>query len=172
MAETYNVKLLEKKEVAESTMLFRLEKPEGFTYRAGQTVKVSLENPAYTDEEGNRRTFSLVTSPDEDTLAVTTRMRDSAFKRSLRELPEGSEVTLAGPNGSFNLHQNAERPAVFLVGGIGITPFMSMIKDATHQNLPHQIYLFYSNRRPEDTAFLDELRDLAAQHDKLTLYRP
>jgi ferredoxin-NADP reductase len=57
------------------------------------------------------------------------------------------------------LHENAARPAVFLAGGIGITPFLSMARHAAHQHLPHRLYLFYSNRRPEDAAFLAELQD-------------
>jgi ferredoxin-NADP reductase len=56
--------------------------------------------------------------------------------------------------GHLPLHNNIEKPAVFLAGGIGITPFVSMVKNATKENLPHQIFLFYSNRRPEDSAFL------------------
>jgi ferredoxin-NADP reductase len=58
------------------------------------------------------------------------------------------------------LHEDAVRPAVFLAGGIGITPFLSMARHAAKQRLPHRIYLFYSNRHPEDAAFLDELRAL------------
>jgi ferredoxin-NADP reductase len=70
------------------------------------------------------------------------------------------KVEIAGPFGSFTLHEKSARPAIMLVGGIGITPFRSIVKDATEHSLPHNIYLFYSNRRPEDAAFLDELTGL------------
>jgi ferredoxin-NADP reductase len=81
----------------------------------------------------------------------------------------GTEVELDAPYGSFTLHNDAEKPAVILAGGIGITPFYSIVKNATHNKLPHQIYLFYSNRRPEDTAFLAELTELAKENPNFHL---
>jgi ferredoxin-NADP reductase len=62
------------------------------------------------------------------------------------------------------LHTDASRAAVFLVGGIGITPFRSMILQAAKDKLEHKLYLFYSNRRPEDAAFLDELQEAEKQN--------
>jgi ferredoxin-NADP reductase len=69
----------------------------------------------------------------------------------------GFEVDVEGPGGSFVLHRNAAKPAVFLAGGIGITPFRSIIKDATDRRLPNRIALLYSNRTAESTAFLTDL---------------
>jgi len=162
-------KLVAKETVAEGTMLFRFEKPEGFAHIAGQTVDLTLVDPKETDAEGNMRTFSIVASPQEDTFAIATRMRDTAFKRNLRDMALGTELYLAGPFGSFTLHENTKRAAVFLSGGIGITPFHSIIKDATEKHLPHKLVLFYSNRRPEDAAFLTELQSLAKQNTNFTL---
>ncbi len=56
----------------------------------------------------------------------------------------------------LTLHNNVKRTAVFLAGGIGITPFRSLVFRAAKEKLPHRIFLFYSNRRPEDAPFLDE----------------
>jgi len=69
----------------------------------------------------------------------------------------------------LTLHKNAIKPAVFLAGGIGITPFRSIARDAAADKLPHTIYLFYSNRRPEDAAFLDELQQLPAANQHFHL---
>jgi ferredoxin-NADP reductase len=91
-------------------------------------------------------------------------MRDTAFKRVLREAPIGTEVRIEGPSGSFTLHKNSAKPGVFLAGGIGITPFLSIIRQAARESLPHQLYLFYSNRRPEDAPFLELLRQTAEQN--------
>src|SRR5262245_31608341 len=91
-------------------------------------------------------------------------MRDTAFKRVFRTLSLKSEVRISGPFGSFTLHNDASRPAVFLVGGIGITPFRSMILQAAKDKLAQKLYLFYSNRRPEDAAFLDELQATEKQN--------
>lgn len=156
----YTVRLLHREAVAEGTMAFHLEKPQDFQFKAGQSIDLSLIDPPETDAEGNTRAFSLATAPHEPELMVATRMRDSAYKRVLRDLPIGTELGLAGPFGSFTLHNKAERPAVFLVGGIGITPFRSMLRHAAHERLPHRLYMFYSNNRPEDAAFLDEMKEL------------
>lgn len=164
----YQTTLLAKEPVADGTMKFVFEKPEGFTYKAGQSIDLTLVNPPETDAEGNTRAFSLVPAPFESTLAVTTRLRDTAFKRVLRDLPVGSPLQFDGPFGDFTLHEKAARPAVILAGGIGITPFHSIIVDAAHRALPHRIVLIYSNRRPEDAPFVAELAALAAQHPTFT----
>jgi ferredoxin-NADP reductase len=164
----YHTELISKEMIAEGTMTFHFKKPEGFVFRAGQTVDITLIDPPVTDAEGNMRTFSIAAAPHEPDLFIATRMRDTAFKTTLRNAQPGFKIDMEGPIGSFTLHQKETRPAIMLVGGIGITPFISMIKDATERKLPHQIYLFYSNRRPEDAAFLSHLRDLALKNPHFT----
>ena len=150
----FETELLSKQEIAEATMAFHFRKPEGFQFRAGQAIDLTLLDPPETDVEGNTRAFSVASAPSEPDLVVATRMRDSAFKRVLKAAEGGLRVKIDGPTGSLTLHKNASRPAVFLAGGIGITPFRSMLRDAAFQNLPRVIDLFYSNRRPEDAPFL------------------
>ncbi|MGH7208935.1 MAG: oxidoreductase, partial [Nitrospiraceae bacterium] len=75
---TYLVKLEDCRQVAERTMAFRFEKPEGFTFNAGQSVDMTLINPPEIDGEGNARAFSIASAPDEGLLLVATRMRDTA----------------------------------------------------------------------------------------------
>src|SRR5262249_38813508 len=146
------------------TMAFHLEKPPGFQFKAGQYMNVTLVDPPETDAEGNTRSFSIASAPFEADLVVATRMRDTAFKRVLRTLNLKSEIRISGPFGWFTLHPDASRPAVFLVGGIGITPFRSMILQAVKDKPAHKLYLFYSNRRPEDAPFLDELQTAEKQN--------
>ncbi|MBP1778893.1 MAG: nqrF, partial [candidate division NC10 bacterium] len=81
----------------------------------------------------------------------------------------GTEVSLNAPDGSLTLHSDARIPAVFLSGGIGVTPVRSIVLQATHDKLPHKIVLFDSNRRPEDSAFLDELADAQKRNPNFTL---
>lgn len=154
------VKLKNRQQVAEGTMAFYFDKPAGFEFRAGQAMDVTLLDPPETDGEGNIRTFSIVSAPFEDHLAVATRMRDTAFKRVLKTVPMGTEVKVENPGGSLTLHKNASKLGVFLAGGIGITPFMSILGQAAHEKLPHRLYLFYANHRPEDAPFLDALGEL------------
>jgi ferredoxin-NADP reductase len=165
----YKVKLKSRQEIAFGTMAFHFEKPGGFTYKAGQFGDFTLADPPETDAEGNTRGFSLASAPYESDLMVATRMRDTAFKRVLKTMELGSELTLDAPYGSFTLHGDASIPAVFVSGGIGVTPVRSIILQAAHDKLPHKIVLFDSNRRPEDSAFLDELAAAQKRNPNFTL---
>ena len=149
-------------------MAFHFEKPEGFAYTAGQFGDFTLINPGETDSEGNIRSFSLASAPYQDELMVATRMRDTAFKRVLSAMEPGAEITLDAPSGSLTLHNNSSIPAVFLTGGIGITPVRSILLQAVHDKAPHRIVAFYSNRTPEDAAFLNELMELGKKDPNYT----
>ena len=162
-------KLVSRHEVAERTTAFLFEKPSKWTFKAGQFLEMTLLNPSETDAEGNARAFSIASSFHEETLMVTTRMRDTAFKRVLKTMPLGSAVKIEGPFGDLTLHNNAKRTAVFLAGGIGITPFRSIVFRAAQEKLPHRIFLFYSNRRPEDAPFLDELQGMERENPNYRL---
>lgn len=157
----YKTKLNKRSEIAERTMAFCLEKPAGFLFKAGQYLDLTLIDPPEMDSEGPVRSLSIASAPCEEDLVVATRMRDSAFKRAIARVPLGAKLKVEGPSGSFTLHKNAAKAAVFLAGGIGITPFRSMLRQAAEERSAHQLYLFYSNRRPEDAAFLKELSELA-----------
>lgn len=165
---TYLVRLKDRRQVAERTMAFQFEKPDGFTFKAGQFIDVTLVDPSETDGEGNGRAFSIASAPDEDTLLVATRMRDTAFKRVLGVMPIGSHVQIEGPFGSLVLHTDPSRAGVFLAGGIGITPFRSILLRATREHLPHRLIFFYANRRPEDAPFLEELEALQRHNPSYT----
>jgi ferredoxin-NADP reductase len=156
----HETRLLRRETVADGTMAFHFERPAGFAFDAGQNVQLTLVDPPQTDAQGTSRPFTIASAPHERDLMIATRMRDSAFKRVLKSTDLGLKATIDGPNGVMVLHEDTARPAVFLAGGIGITPFLSMARHAAQQRLPHRIHLFYSNRRPEDAAFLDELRAL------------
>jgi ferredoxin-NADP reductase len=162
----YDTTLIANETLAEGTMAFHFEKPSGFKFTAGQAMNVSLVDPPETDAKGNARTFSIVSAPHENELVIATRMRDTAFKRVLKAMPAGGRVGLRGPAGMFTLNPADLRPAVFLAGGIGVTPFVSMLRDSAHSGLARDLWLFYSNRRPEDAAFLDELAVLPKRNSR------
>ena len=164
----YQPKLLNRVEVAEGTMAFQFEKPPGFAFKPGQSADLTLLNPPETDSEGNVRTFSIASAPFEDHLMFATRMRDTAFKRSLKKMPLGTVVNMDSAMGSFTLHKNSAKPAVFLAGGIGITPFSSIVRQADHDRAPHKLYLFYSNRRSEETCFIEVLQNLEKTNPKFS----
>jgi ferredoxin-NADP reductase len=160
MASATMSRLVSRQVVAERTFAFRFEKPLDWKFQAGQFLDMTLLAPSETDVQGDTRAFSLASAPHEETLLVATRLRDSAFKRVLTTMPLGGVVTISGPSGELTLDPRIDRAAVFLAGGIGITPFRSIAVRAANEKLPQPIFLFYSNRRPEDAPFLDELQAL------------
>jgi ferredoxin-NADP reductase len=166
---TFASPLKERRQVAEGTMAFKFQKPLDWTFTAGQFVRITLLNPPETDSEGNRRRFSLASAPHEETIMIATRLRDTAFKRVLKSIPLDSEVKIEGPFGDLTLHEDASRPAILLTGGIGVTTFRSIVFQAAQLKLRHRIVLFYSNRRPEDAAFLAELQTLQQTNPNYTL---
>lgn len=167
---SYDVALQRREEIAPGTFAFHFARPAGFAFKAGQAVSLALREPPAA-ANSTRRTFSLVNAPFEPELVVATRVREaSAYKRALTALPIGATVKLTGPLGRMTLHEDGARAAVFVAGGIGITPFMSMLRQAIHDRLRHRLFLLYANRRAENAAFLAELQALARDHDNFRLH--
>jgi ferredoxin-NADP reductase len=152
----------EKREVAEGTLMvvFDLQGQE-VDFTAGQYFWVELPDRGHNDERGLRRHISVVTSPTErGVLGLATRLRDTAFKRTLAELEVGDAVEVEEPKGKFVLPEDTGREYVFLAGGIGITVFRSILRYVADEGLPYRITLVYSNRNRESAPFLDELEEL------------
>jgi ferredoxin-NADP reductase len=164
-------RIKEKREVAKGTLLVTFDLlGEEVDFTPGQYFFVTLPDVGYEDDKGLRRHITVVTSPNEKgVLGFATRMRDSAFKRSLRELPVGTEVEVEPPKGDFALPADPSRPLVFVAGGIGITVFRSMLRYIREDGLSYRVTLIYSNRDRESTAFLDELQDLEKENPNLRL---
>jgi ferredoxin-NADP reductase len=151
----------EKRLVAEGTLLVRFAVDDYPAYRPGAYFWVELPDRGHTDEKGLRRHISLVTSPTETgVVGLATRLRDTAFKRTLAELEIGDEVEVEEPKGSFLLPEDTAAEYVFVAGGIGITVFRSMLRYIADEGLPYRITLVYSNRDRAGAAFLDELEEL------------
>ena len=164
-------RIKEKREVAKGTLLVTFDLlGEEVAFTPGQYFFVTLPDVGYQDAKGLRRHITVVTSPNErSVLGFATRMRDSAFKRSLSEVPVGTEVEVEPPKGSFGLPEDTTRPLVFVAGGIGITVFRSMLRFIREEGLPYRVTLIYSNRDRESTAFLDELQELEQENRDLRL---
>jgi ferredoxin-NADP reductase len=165
----YELSLLEKQKFeATDVMSFRFSKEQKqqgresddrqssfLDYTAGQYAFFDIGG-VYNDSKGPIRHFTISSSPTEDFVMITTRIRDTPYKKRLSSLEEGTIVKVRGPQGKFVLHQDYSKPAVFLSGGIGVTPFRSMIKYATDKQLPIKIVMFDSNRNQENTLFKKE----------------
>ena len=152
----------EKREVAKGTLLVVFDlQGEEVDFRPGQYFWVELPDRGYEDEKGLRRHISVVTSPTErGVLGLCTRLRDTAFKKTLAELELGDEVEVEEPKGDYRLPEDTSSHYVFVAGGIGITVFHSMLRWIADTGAPYRVTLVYSNRDRESTAFLDELQEL------------
>jgi ferredoxin-NADP reductase len=168
-AATFAARLVGKEKPTKGTLAFRVSKPEGFAFVAGQALYVSLPGMKKADVKEQIRIFSIASAPQEAELEMVVRQTETRFKRYLAAADTGTALQIEGPYGNLALHEDSSHPAVFLAGGIGITPFRSMVFDATNRGLPHRLFLFYSNRKPEDAAFTGALRDLEQKNPRFKL---
>jgi ferredoxin-NADP reductase len=151
----------ETREVAKGTLFVLFVVDDYPEYRPGAYFWVELPDRGDDDEKGLRRHISLVTSPTEKgVVGLATRLRDTAFKRTLAGLQVGDEVEVEEPKGSFLLPEDTDAEYVFVAGGIGITVFRSMLRFIADEQLPYRVTLVYSNRDRESAAFLDELEEM------------
>ncbi len=167
-ATTLETTLRSSEGVAHGTTAFHFAKPAGFEFRPGQAIELLLPDPGGAPQDIGHA-FSIVSAPHEEAITVATRMRDSAYKRALKAMAPGARARIDGPFGSLTLHNKRSRPAVFVAGGIGITPFVSILRQAAHDRRAQDPMLLYTKRRPEDAAFLDELQALERANDRFRL---
>ncbi len=160
-------KILEIKRSTPTTYTFILEKPVGFVYKPGQFVQVK-ENMPDPDPRGNRRSLSLASSPTEDVLQITTQDGPSMFKQYLHNKKVQDTIEFIGPLGHFVLDEG-DLPALILAGGIGITPFRSMILYAADKKLSKPIVLIHSNRNQSDILFLEEFKEAEKRNPNFKL---
>jgi ferredoxin-NADP reductase len=165
----YEAKLIDRQRLAGGLAVFRLEKPEGFRFMAGQWCLLTVPAMGFNDERGLRRPLSVASSPLDKELLFATKLSDSAFKRTMAGMPPGTIITLEPPRGALVLPTDTATPLVFLAGGIGITPFRSMCRYAADAKTGHRITLFYSSKTPEETPFLEELQHLPEQIKEISV---
>jgi len=140
-------------------------------YRPGQILHYELDTPAFHDERGNNRHFTISSSPTEEGIVMfTTRIRGSGFKETLRQAPVGYELTCETPEGEFILRQGETRIRhIFIAGGIGITPYRSILRYAADMNEPLNVLMLYFNRSSADIIFREELESISRQMPQFSL---
>ena len=165
------LKLVKKIKEARSTVSFYWGPEKEVKFRPGQYFYFTLPKLDFPDPRGTTRHFTISSSPTEmGYIRNTTRIREeSGYKKTIDALAVGSEIEGEGPNGTFLLDDNEQGPHVFIAGGIGITPFRSMIKYVADKNLKTQIHLIYSDSTLEDMAFKKELEELGKSHPNIKI---
>jgi ferredoxin-NADP reductase len=171
MSRIQRTTILERKRIADDALEISFARPDCFTFSAGQHIQVKLPQLAHADPQGSSRVFSIASSPnDRRRISIAFRRTMSGFKRSLEQYPIGTEVLLEGAHGFYTLQGTPRHPIVFVAGGIGITPQLSMIRFATEEQLPAPLALVYLNRNRTSAVYLDELTALARRSDHFTLW--
>ncbi|MGO9380079.1 MAG: ferredoxin--NADP reductase [Dissulfurispiraceae bacterium] len=140
-------------------------------YRPGQILHYELDALAFPDERGTRRHFTISSSPSEEGIVTfTTRIRGSGFKETLRQAPIGYELTCEDPEGEFILRQGEARLRhVFIAGGIGITPYRSMLRYAMDKDEPLNVLMLYFSHSSSDIIFKRELENIAGRMPTFSL---
>jgi glycine betaine catabolism B len=137
-------------------------------YTAGQFAYFDI-GEVYNDPKGPIRHFTIASSPTEDFIMISTRIRDTPYKKRLASLEDEAKIKVRGPEGKFVLHDDYSKPAVFLSGGIGVTPFRSMIKNATDKQLPVKIVMFDSNRNEQNILYKNEFDEWVTTNQNLKI---
>ncbi len=168
--QKYIVPFIEKKEIAKNTYEFVFEKPKNLVFKAGQYFEWTVPQ-LKTDIRGNRRFFTIASSPTEDILRLGVRYseKSSSFKQRLFEFREKEKITADQLTGDFILPSEKNKKLVFIAGGIGITPFRSIIKYLVDSNEKRDIVLLYSNGREEEIVY-KELFNEAKKLGITTIY--
>ena len=153
----FKTELLSVHHIADNTIECLFQKPAGFMYQAGQFCTWVYENQPMNDKRGNRRVMSFASSPTESELKITMRVGPSAYKQSLQHAPQGTPFSIIGPAGKFVLPTDTSKHIVFLAGGVGVTPFRSILKYVLDSKSSYAITMIYSNLCCKTAAYSDEL---------------
>jgi ferredoxin-NADP reductase len=156
----YTLTLKRTEDVADGTRLFVFNRPTDFVYKAGQYCAVKLPHLIETDPKGPARSLSIASAPQDEELCFAMRSGDSGFKKTCWQLKPGDTVEATKAVGFFTEPEDNDRPIVFLVGGIGITPALSILKEADKRGSTREYTLFYANRYEKDATFHEELQQL------------
>jgi len=156
------IEIKTQKLVAADTYEVTFKRPSNFTFLSGQYIQLTLPNLKYPDSKGDSRELSICSPPyNKNEISVAFRNTNSGFKKTLIELQEGSKVIVGGPFGRFTLPNGGNH--AFVAAGIGITPFLSMIKTAVNKEPGVNIKLLYANKNKSRAAYLEELNELSSE---------
>lgn len=155
----YSSRLLGREFIADGTMAIRIERPSGFSFRAGSYIDLTIPDLRERDLLGPVRSLSISSPPESAELEFMVRLRPTAFKEGLVNYPIGTPLELEGPFDNLKLGSgpDPDRESVYIAGGIGIAPFLSALRSAALARRPLPVTLFYSNQRPGTTVSLSEI---------------
>jgi len=160
------------KQIAQNTLEISFKRPDNFSFKAGQYIQVDIPKLLHSDHKGSSRVFSIASTPlDQEEVSVAFRDTGSGFKRTLAGLPIGAPIRIEGPHGFYTFPENPTESIVFIAGGIGIVPYLSMIRHSVESKnqFPFSITLLYTNRNKENTPYHRELKDISRGENNFVL---
>lgn len=163
MSKNFSAPILSRKEIAAKTFEVRFgTSGADFHFRAGQFVNIRLKHLIAPDYRAGIRSFSIASAPSaaSEYLSIIFRESSSGFKQTLLSAPSGTLADITGPFGHFVLPTDTARPVILVAGGIGVAPFLSIIRQACEESMQQEILLLYTNSRAETAVSLDELENL------------
>ena len=165
---SHELVLTEKEHLTGNAWSFRFTTDQPLSWVPGQFIRVEVPHDS-PDEEGIKRWFTISSTPHDGYIQITTRVTDTTFKQALAALPIGSTINLVEqPDGDF-VWQESEKPLVFIAGGIGITPFYSMLKARGHSGQPVSATLIY-NGRTDELPFKVEFEEASRRHPEFKVH--
>lgn len=167
----YVMKLIKKEQVAEGVYHFTFAPDKKISFRPGQYLEWTLGHDR-PDTRGNRRYFTIASSPTEDTVMLGVKFYDkpSSFKQTLRAMVPGDTIVASQLAGGFVLPKDSKKKLVFIAGGIGITPFRSMLKYLADKKEKRSITLIYSSVSMQEIAYYDIFREAAKKSGINTVF--
>ncbi|HXS15148.1 MAG TPA: FAD-dependent oxidoreductase [Candidatus Saccharimonadales bacterium] len=161
----FQTAFLKKKLEAEGIFSFYCMKPENFTFLPGQYVDITLP----IDGRDETYSFTLSSTPEENELIFTTRQSGSLYKKALFSIQKGQRLVMRGPLGGFVISGTDKKNLIFLAGGIGITPFRSMMFNRLASSGTYKIFLFASFSKREDMVFYREFQEIMEQNKNISI---
>lgn len=169
ISRSYTIRFVKTIKLSNNTYSFYFRRPKKFDFTAGQYIRFTLPIIA-NDGRGSSRFFTISSPPsDKKNLIITTRIIKSEFKKNLLKLGDFHKISIFGPMGNLYFDTNEEKENIFIAGGIGVTPFYSMISDVITKNFVPTITLINTYKNPNDIVFRDELASIAASHPSIKI---
>jgi len=165
MTVRHEVRLLGREPCGDDILTLRFSRPEAYDFRAGQWFTLTID----TADGSETKTFSHCSAPADAYLETTTRVSTSAFKKALAHMMPGDRAAISGPGGRLALAPDEGR-ACFLVGGTGITPVRSILRDAMyHDRVFDDSLLLYGSRDERCVPFVEEFARMSSHGVRLEL---
>ena len=158
----HHVPFFESELLCTATAAFRFERPDDYEFVAGQYGAFTLE----TADGIQVKDFTHASAPGDAFIELTTRLTGSAYKKALQALRPGDVVTLSGPNGKLTVPDDVTK-AAFLVGGVGITPARSIVRDAVQRSTGLTVLMFDGNADQTCVPYGDEFDDYVRDHKEI-----